>query len=300
MVGLRVYRGGMNRQRSTGSYGNRLGNGAWFTGTPVTKWLMLALVVVYIVDELLMGHGLKFSLMLHPSVVQEVWRVVMYPLVDMSLGAWLFSLFSLFIFGRMVERVLGSRRYGVFIAYCVLAGGLVYVLVGGAMERGVMPLSGAIGIGYGVMSLAAAYYPNMMVQLLIPPIPMKLKTLVMVVIGIAVVMMVSQRQDLAVSLAHLSGVAVAWMVMQKPQILRVGESVSGARAVSRGRTAHSKRRPETKSSQGMKPRTKLNMRRNKHEAEVDAILEKVSAEGIGSLTEHEREILKFASKKNND
>ena len=43
----------------------------------------------------------------------------------------------------------------------------------------------------------------------------------------------------------------------------------------------------------MRPRTVVNIK----ETEVDKILDKVSREGIGNLTDEEREILKFASKK---
>jgi len=39
------------------------------------------------------------------------------------------------------------------------------------------------------------------------------------------------------------------------------------------------------------------MKASKREEEINKILDKVSAEGIGNLTEDEREILKFASKK---
>jgi len=47
---------------------------------------------------------------------------------------------------------------------------------------------------------------------------------------------------------------------------------------------------------GMRARTVLKMSESKREAEVNRILEKVSAEGIGNLTDSEKEILNFAAK----
>ena len=285
----------MNRQAYNGSYANSGRRGAIFAAAPVTKWLMLALVIGFLVDSVGMSPGfgrLKPSLMLHSSVLHEVWRWVSYVFVDVSLGSWIFSLFVLYGFGRILEPDLGSRRYAVFLGYCVLCGAIVYLLVsvGQGAER-TLGLSGASSLAYGVLVMTAIKYPVFVVKLMIPPVELTLKTLVLLVIGAAVVMMIAQRLDSAVSLAHLSGVAVAWIVMRKQTLLRVGEAKGGAKLSS------TKRRTPKRKSKGMRPRTELNMQRNKHEAEVDEILEKVSAEGIGNLTEREREILKFASKK---
>ena len=259
-----------------------------FAAAPVTKWLMLALIVGFVVDHF-MGRGLAKVFDLYPGVMHEVWRGISYALVDVSLGSWFFSLFVLFGFGRIIEPDLGSRRYAVFLLYCLLGGAVVYLLVN-VSRGGGLALSGASSLAYGLLVMAAIKYPTHVVQLMIPPVKLTLKTLAMVVIGGAVVMMIAQRQDSAVSLAHLSGVAVAWVVMRKQTWLRIGEAKSSPSSKQIGH------RSPKKKSRGMKARTELDLKRSRHEAEVDEILEKVSAEGIGNLTERERDILKFASK----
>ncbi|MEZ7958026.1 MAG: rhomboid family intramembrane serine protease [Rubritalea sp.] len=286
----------MKRVNQSNSYRPQRGaGGSRFAGAQVTKWLLIALVVLFLGDIVEMGDAagrLMPYFALEGGAVHEVWRWVTYPFVNLTLGSWLFTLIIFFVFGRLAEQGIGSRRFAVMLIFTTLVGAAVYAVMSAS---GSTPLTGASGLGMAVLVAVAMMYPDQKVQLLIPPVPVKLKTLVFVLIGLLVVMAIAQRADPAVSLAHLSGVVVSFLCMKNQHWLNIGENLGYQKPVKR--TAPKKRVARKDLKRGMKARTTLNMSVSKREAEVNRILDKVSAEGIGNLTEDERELLKFASKK---
>lgn len=283
-----------------GNGGSHRVGGVGFKGAPVSRWMLMLLGLCFLLDIVGMGDSggrLKPYLALDGGSVYELWRWVGYPLVDYNVGSWLFNMITFFVFGKLAEGVLGSRRFSVLLIYSALVGAAVYVLMG--MSGSVSVLSGATVLGMAVLVVVAMMYPGEMVRLLIPPVAMRLKTLVVGIIVFFVVMAIAQRGEPAVALAHLSGVGVGFLCVRNLKWLAVGEKKQrkARGAVMKKNTANPGANTSAKGGSGMRPRTKLNMRVSKREAEVNRILDKVSAEGIGNLTEDEREILKFASKK---
>ncbi|MGJ8656629.1 MAG: rhomboid family intramembrane serine protease [Akkermansiaceae bacterium] len=290
----------MTRGYSANSYGPQGGGGGGgsrFAGAQVTKWILIALVGLFLVDIVGMGKGVG-RLMPHVAlgggVLHEVWRWVTYPVVNINIGSWVFTLFTFFVFGRLAEQAMGSRRYGVMLGFTTLVGAAVYAVMS---QSSVVPLTGASGLSMAVLVVVAMMYPEQKVQLLIPPVPLKLKNLVFGLIGLMVVMAIVERADPAESLAHLSGVGVGFLCMKNLHWLDIGPAGQRGGGKKKVNKQGVNRGQRQRQGGGMKARTKLNMSVSKREAEVNRILEKVSAEGIGNLTEDEREILKFASKK---
>lgn len=287
----------MRKVNSSNSYLRQsAGGGSRFAGAAVTKYLLIALVVLFLVDIIGKGNSagrLILYVAMGDGVMHEAWRWVLYPFVDLKIGSWLFALIILFVFGGMVEQRIGSRRFAVMLIFTTLVGAAVYSVMS---KSSLSPLTGASGLALAVLVSMAIMYPEQQVRLMIPPIPLKLITLVAILIGLMVVMAIAQRADPAVSLAHLSGVGVSFLCMKNLHWLDIfGKSgIKKPANLSSAQKNPVKKKPEV----GMKPRTTLNMKVSKREEEVNRILEKVSAEGIGNLTEEEREILKFASKKN--
>jgi membrane associated rhomboid family serine protease len=267
-----------------------------FAGAAVTKYLLIALAALFLVDILGMGEKsgrLMPYFALGDGVLHEVWRWLLYPFVDIKIGSWLFSLVIFFVFGGMVEQRVGSRRFTVMSIITTLVGASVYALMHGSS---LFPLTGASGLALAVLVSMAMMFPEQQVRLMIPPISLKLKTLVTFMIGLMVVMAIAQRADPAISLAHLSGAGVSFLCMKNLHWLDIFKNLREKKTVRS--STRQKNSVKKRHQAGMKPRTNLNMSVSKLEAEVNRILDKVSAEGIGNLTEEEREILKFVSKKN--
>ena len=124
-------------------------------------------------------------------------------------------MYALYMFGGMVERVLGSRRFAWLYFASVLTGGLG--AAGGGHRwpaiRECAPTVGASGGVFGVLLAFAMLFPHSRVMLLFPPIPMKAWVLVA---GYAVIELTSgvlgTSQGVA-HFAHLGGMLGAAIVM---------------------------------------------------------------------------------------
>lgn len=268
-----------------------------FTGALVTKWLMIAIAALFIVDVMGRGSGpgrLEPYLALNSDAFHEVWRWLLYPLVNLNIGNWFFSLISLYVFGTVAEKAIGSRRYGMILLFTTVIGALIYILVSLTVDAGSIPLNGAGGLSMALIVALGMLYPRQKIQLMIPPVSLKLSHLVIGCAVLMIVMPIIMRTGPAEALANLSSIAVSFLCMKNLHWLDLG---SKKNKKTKSRKVKKKAKKRVSEVRGMKARTILNMRESKQESEVNKILDKVSAEGIGNLTEEEKEILKFVSNK---
>lgn len=77
-----------------------------------------------------------------------------------------------------------------------------------------IPTVGASGSVYGVLLGFGMLFPNMMIMLLIPPIPMKAKYMVMIFAGIELFLGISGKQVGIAHFAHLGGMLVAFIIIR--------------------------------------------------------------------------------------
>ncbi len=154
---------------------------------------------------------------------------------------------------------------------------------------------GASGAVFGVMMAAAMTAPNLRILLLLPPVPMKLKTFValyaLLEAGMAWTSATGQMGSRIAHLAHLGGLAGAFLYMKHLGHSSPWSSCRSLLDAWRGRRA---RRHFQKlmggSSAGAGPAS----------AEVDRILDKIGHEGMQSLTEAERQTLQDAGRRFRD
>lgn len=158
----------------------------------------------------------------------QLWRIVMFQFLHdpFSITHVAFNMFGLYMFGPMIENMLGRRRYLAFYLLCGIAGPLMYLII---MSTGILqmdvrtPLIGASAGVYGVLIAAARVAPNTWVQLLFPPIPMQLRTLAWVMIGVAIVVVFNRGNNAGGEAAHLGGAAMGLWLISNPNILNVAE-----------------------------------------------------------------------------
>ena len=280
----------MKSSHSRSSFGGQYHTGSGFSFAPVTKWLLIFFIVTFVVDvssgEVLMPH-----LALSGEEGIQLWRWICYPLVNLSKGGWLFSMLVFFSFGKLLESSLGSRRFAALLGITTVLGALTYIIMFSADQS---PLTGAEGLAISILLATAILNPDQVVKLMIPPIPLKIKYLVGGLIVVIVVIAIAEQVDPAVNLAQLSAIGVSFFCMKNKHWLDVFSKIKRNKKT---KAIKKTSRQRTLAKKGMKARTTLNMKTSKREEEINKILDKVSAEGIGNLTEDEREILKFASKK---
>lgn len=133
------------------------------------------------------------------------WQLLTYAFLHGGLFHLFVNMFVLWMFGAPVERVWGSATFLGYYLFCVVGAGLVQVALGYA---GILPPAPSVGASGGVFAILLAFglkFPNQMVMLLIPPIPMKAKYFV-VFVGILelVAGVYGTRQGVA-HFAHLAG-----------------------------------------------------------------------------------------------
>lgn len=110
---------------------------------------------------------------LHATVGFEPWQLVSYAFLHGSFMHIALNMLALLIFGPEVERTLGTKHYLVLYFAAVISAALVQLTaVTLAGENGIYPTIGASGGIFGVLLAFGMLFPNRIVVLLFPPIPL--------------------------------------------------------------------------------------------------------------------------------
>jgi membrane associated rhomboid family serine protease len=223
----------------------------------------------------------------------EVWRFLTFQFLHANWVHLFFNMFALWLFGELVERRLGSRRYAAFYLACGIFGALLYVLLNllgtafgeipGLLQGNPrLPLIGASAGVFGVLMAAAYYEPNALMQILFLPFSLRLRTLAYIYVALALLNLLRAGNNAGGDAAHIGGAIAGYVLIRRPHHLSDFFDVLGPSKSGR------KRRPARGGGAAPVPRVQA-------DGEVDRILAKVSAEGLHSLSAQEREILRRAS-----
>lgn len=203
----------------------------------VTTWLIALNVAVFVIDGILAQSGLGYRVglsMWGPLEVWgyfsadqaifhlQLWRFITFQFLHASIGHLFMNMLALYFFGPMVESYLRSRRYLIFYLLCGMAGGVAYLLMWQVhllITASWVPLVGASAGIFGVLIAAARVAPDTTVMLLFPPIPMRLKVMVWIFIGLAAYTVLTQGHNAGGEAAHLGGAAAGFLLMQYPRAL---------------------------------------------------------------------------------
>ena len=132
------------------------------------------------------------------------WQLVSYGFLHGGLTHLLFNMFALWMFGVQIENTWGSRRFAFYYFVCVIGAGLVH-LVATAISGAVAPTVGASGGVFGILLAFGMLFPNQVIVLLFPPIPMKAKWLVIGYGVLELFFATSGAQPGVANFAHLGG-----------------------------------------------------------------------------------------------
>ncbi|RZA11699.1 MAG: rhomboid family intramembrane serine protease [Lysobacteraceae bacterium] len=128
-----------------------------------------------------------------------------------------FNMLALVMFGSPLEYTWGERRFLTYYLVCIVGAGLCQLVVGWlAVSQGQMPYP-TVGASGGVFGLLLAYgmlFPNQRVMLLIPPIPMKARTLVIVYGLFELGLGLTGLQPGVAHFAHLGGMLFGWLLIR--------------------------------------------------------------------------------------
>lgn len=225
----------------------------------------------------------------------EVWRFISFQFLHAGEIHLFFNMFGLYMFGEMVERRLGFKRYAAFYLICGIFGALMFLILnflgqslnlrlpGLLVTSPYTPLIGASAGVFGVLMAAAYYQPNALMQILFLPISMRLRTLVYGYVALAAVNLLFAGKNAGGDAAHLGGAIAGAFFVRRSHLLHDFFDILGPpRNAKPGRAT---RAVPARSGAPQAPAP----------SDVDRILDKVAAEGIASLSERERETLRQAT-----
>jgi membrane associated rhomboid family serine protease len=176
---------------------------------PVTRVILILNIILFILDQLT-GRAISYYLALYSINMKEFnpYQIITHMFLHANLGHIFFNMFGLFMFGRILESVLGSKRF--FILYFASGIGAAALQLGIYYFQGAPAIMiGASGAIFGILAAFAIMFPNVELMIIFLPIPIKAKYLVPIYavlelfFGIA-----SFKGDNIAHFAHLGGAIV--------------------------------------------------------------------------------------------
>jgi len=132
------------------------------------------------------------------------WQLITYGFLHGNLTHIFFNMFGLWMFGRELEMIMGQKRFLTYFFTCVVGAGIVQLIVA-ATQGGLYPTVGASGGVFGILLAYGMAFPNRMVMLIFPPIPMKAKYFVICYGLLELYLGVSGGAPGVANFAHLGG-----------------------------------------------------------------------------------------------
>lgn len=229
---------------------------------PVTKNLLIINIIIWIamamvrpVSGFLESYG---ALYYFTSDQFFPWQLFSYMFIHANFTHLLFNMWALFMFGVMMERVLGSAKFLLYYISCGLGAALIQegvfalminhysglftdpaamrhllsksvVMDYDLMNLGLNPADpalhslfalyhtptiGASGAIFGILLAYGFMFPNMRIYMIIPPMPIKARTFVIVYAIIELALGIYNNQaDTVAHFAHLGGMVAGLLIL---------------------------------------------------------------------------------------
>ncbi len=293
--------------------------------TPLVKILLIANAGVFLLT-LVVGRGAMFDLFAFSPgrLLERPWGMVTYMFLHAGLWHLLMNLLFIFFFGPRLEARWGSQLFLKFYLVCGLGGVLLSFAFSDAA------IVGASAACYGVMLAFAMMWPNQRVYVW-ALFPVKVKWLVGFLVALSFASAIGASQDGVAHLAHLGGAAVGFLMVKsgwmptfnsKRYLGMADLDAAMGGPDGRGRGGRNWRqlarmlgvvtptpklwKKDDADIAGRDPRHAeavrivkehvAEVRKRRELDQVDEVLDKISMQGINSLTEEERALLNRVSR----
>lgn len=294
----------------------------------MTKNLLIVNFLAFVATWVLELRGIDITslLGLHFFLAKDfhLYQFVTYMFLHGGFTHIFFNMFALWMFGAVVERVWGPKKFLFYYISCGIGAGLIqeaaqyinYMAEGlDTFERvnlgGTLMLTedylnlwttiGASGAVYAILLAFGMIFPNERLFIIPFPFPIKAKWLVIGYIAIELFSALSGPGDGVAHTAHLGGMLFGFIMIR---YWKKHPESSNRFGRSRGqeffdnmkrrfdeRQRHSPQQPE-------QPREEPPKKKRENQEEIDAILDKIRKSGYDSLTKEEKKKLFDQSKGN--
>ena len=267
-----------------------------FGMTPWVRRLIVANLVVFLLQlTIFVNPWFTATFGFAPlAAAERPWTFVTYMFLHAGFLHLAFNLLALFVFGPEVEERLGGWAFLRYYLLCGLGGAAFSLVLGWTFGR-LNPVIGASAAVYGVLLAFAWAAPNAPITVLFLPEPIAAKWLVTFIVALSLVLALLPSSDGVAHLAHLGGFATGFLYL-KAADWRLGLAARQVRRASQpsvlvhpGKAARASDAPKSRRAA-----------RDPAQAEIDRVLDKISARGIDSLTPAERRFLAEMSRRMRD
>lgn len=262
--------------------------GMSFSLTPWVKRLLIANVAVFLLASAGLGGLFVRWFAFYPmDILFQPWGVFTYMFLHDGTWHLLVNMIGLFFFGPPLESRWGSSGFIRYYVICALGGAaLSFLFTPGAY------IVGASAAVYGLLLAFAMNWPNAPIYLYgVFPVPAK-----WFVAALFVLSFLGAGGEGIAHMAHLGGLITGFIYLKSDW--RPGAAIDRWKRESRKRSLVV---VSGKKNDGEKSRASTRTRRSDEEEQlldaVDRVLDKISAEGMSSLTEEERKLLDEMSKR---
>ncbi|MCR5130007.1 MAG: rhomboid family intramembrane serine protease [Prevotella sp.] len=313
----------------------------------ITRNLLIINVIVFLITVFVGGENIQgaidyklndlFGLHFFMAPDFKIYQLVTYMFLH---GGWdhlFFNMFALWMFGCVVERVWGPKKFLFYYLSCGVGAGLFqelaqfgqfYMLaseqipnfslsmLGAVAENSASMLNmwttvGASGAIYAILLAFGMIFPEERIFIFPLPIPIKAKWFVIIYAAIELFSALSTTGDGVAHLAHLGGMVFGFFMIrywQKHPTQGYGKS-QGEQFFDNLRNAWEKRTKKPADSGRSTSHDRYtststgnadwdyNARQQKEQEEIDRILDKIRKSGYDSLTSEEKRKLFDQSKK---
>jgi membrane associated rhomboid family serine protease len=193
---------------------------------PVTRSLILLNVGIYAVQSMA-GYEMVAHFALWPigrfevdgldaEVGFRVWQLITYAFLHGNLLHLFTNMLALYMFGRDIERQLGTQGFLGLYGAAVLSAALTQLLVVSLSTNAQpYPTIGASGGVFGVLLAFGMLFPRRMILLLFPPIPMPAWLFVLAYGLLELTQGVLGTAAGIAHFAHLGGMLGGYLVLRK-------------------------------------------------------------------------------------
>ena len=175
----------------------------------------------------------KFALSYPTSPFFHWWQPVTHMFMHGGFWHLFFNMYTLYIFGTVLERIWGAKKFLLFYFVTGLGAAAVHTGVewiqasswmseaaAGSMSAvqqihalKMTPTVGASGAIYGILMGYAMLYPDSIMTLVFPPISMKAKWFVLIFAGIELLTGVTRTGGGIAHFAHLGGLIFGFLLI---------------------------------------------------------------------------------------
>ena len=209
-----------------------------------------------------------------------IWQPLTYMLLHTGIWHILVNLLMLWMFGREVEYFIGPKAFTRLYVMAGLLGGALWMLCN-LHNSG--PLVGASAAVLGCVIAFATLFPERELTFLvffILPVTIRAKYMALIAIAFDLAPLLTHQTTNVAHLAHLGGAALGYVYIKG----------LGYGTTPRWLLWLQNMKPQPAPTPSARPLSRDEFMRN----QVDPILDKISREGMQSLTRQERKILESA------